>query len=174
MQGRLGWLARQVVDEQNGLLVRGKFAQDERFAVAASVGEFPDDDLSGVDEVLEVFVAHGAADELGLARELVARDALRAAGGDDLEDALLGLFVRVLRERFLNGLDDRRDEEADELRRVLGLLPADPGPQRILAHAGDGEDERHPAASRSCRPSGRAACRPSGRSPSSRAPGGRA
>ena len=78
--------------------MRSEFAQDERFAVAASVGEFPDDDFAAVDEVFEVFVAHRTADELGLARQFVARDAFRAARGDDLEDALLGLFVRVLRE----------------------------------------------------------------------------
>ena len=42
---------------------------------------FPHHDLAGVDEVLEVFVPHRAADELGLARELVARDALRVRWG---------------------------------------------------------------------------------------------
>ena len=39
----------------------GKFTQDERFGVAASVGEFPHRDLAGVGEVLEVFVARHAA-----------------------------------------------------------------------------------------------------------------
>ena len=30
-----------------------------------SIGEFPHDDLAGVDEVFEVLVAHRPADELG-------------------------------------------------------------------------------------------------------------
>ena len=53
-------------------------------------------DFAGVDEVGEVFHAHIAADELGSAREFVARHSFHTVGADDFEDAFFSLFVRDL------------------------------------------------------------------------------
>ena len=53
-------------------------------------------DFAGVDEVGEVFFAHIAADELGSAREFVARHSFHTVGADDFEDAFFSLFVRDL------------------------------------------------------------------------------
>ena len=99
------------------------------------------DQLPALDEVRQVFVPEGLADELRLPRQCVAGDSTRPGVGHDLDDALLRLLVRGLGDRLPHGADEVAHEVPHETAGVVRVRLRDDGAFPVAPHR---EDERDP------------------------------